>query len=247
MTLGEITEHPERTDLPDDRCSLRSPRLCGAKLVAFGDSVTEGVGHSGVTGETSYPEVLRRKLSAVLGEAVEVVNAGVGGDVTSLALARMERDVLCHAPDCVLVMFGVNDAGYFRPPEGFADTPRVDIRTYEENLREMVRRIRAAGAEPILLTPAPMGARYGYAGLEPYRKYGLNYLVARYAQVVRSVASEMGVPLVDVYTVFEEHPRMEDFLPDGLHPGVEGQAFIAELVEAAFVERWKDKAKGQGE
>ena len=239
------------TTAPDHSCSPRPPRpfgfaqgkLCGAKLVAFGDSVTEGVGQSGVTEETSYPEVLRRRLTAALGEEVEVVNAGLGGDVTSLGLERMDRDVLCHEPDCVVVMFGVNDAGFFRPPEGFADTPRVDIRTYEENLREMVRRIRAAGAEPMLLAPAPMGARYGYAWLEPYRKHGLNYLVARYAHVVRAVASEMGVLLVDVYAGFEENPKKEDFLPDGLHPGVEGQAFIVELVEKVLVKRLRDRAK----
>ena len=64
-------------------------KLCGAKLVAFGDSVTEGVGHSGVTEETSYPEVLRRRWTAELGEEVQVINAGVGGDVNYPRLMKI--------------------------------------------------------------------------------------------------------------------------------------------------------------
>lgn len=199
-------------------------------IVAFGDSVTEGVGRSGVTEETTYPAMLRRTLTQALGRDVRVINAGVGGDITPLGLKRMERDVLRHRPDVVLILYGVNDAGYFRPPEGYADTPRTDLDTYRSCLRQMVDNARAVGSTPVLLTPAPMGSKYGYAWLEPYRRHGLNFLVRQYMQALREVAKEKEVPLIDIYRAFEAHPDREAFLPDGLHPNVEGCAFIARVV-----------------
>jgi hypothetical protein len=78
------------------------------KIVAFGDSVTLGV-RPGVTEYQTFRYLLQERLKQQ-GLDVEVVNAGVGGDNTRTALARLDRDVLSERPELVIVMFGVNDA-----------------------------------------------------------------------------------------------------------------------------------------
>ncbi|HEX2060611.1 MAG TPA: arylesterase, partial [Thermoanaerobaculia bacterium] len=113
-----------------------SPRIAnldsrGSTVIAFGDSLTAGVG---ATAETNYPA----RLAALTG--VEIVNAGVSGDTTEDALARIERDVLARDPRIVIVGLGGND--YLR---------RMPIATTEANLRAIVRRVQGAGAMVVLL------------------------------------------------------------------------------------------------
>src|SRR5207244_1517883 len=72
----------------------------GMSVIAFGDSLTAGYGAQ--PGE-DYPS----KLSALIG--TQVVNAGVSGDTTESALARIDNDVLTRNPRIVLVGLGGND------------------------------------------------------------------------------------------------------------------------------------------
>jgi len=103
----------------------------GANIIAFGDSLTAGYGAA--TGE-DYPT----KLSALIGEPV--INAGVSGDTTESAMARLDNDVLARNPRIVIVGLGGND--FLRG---------VPIATTEANLRTIVRKIQAGGAMVVLL------------------------------------------------------------------------------------------------
>lgn len=103
----------------------------GANIIAFGDSLTAGYGAG--AGE-DYPS----KLGALIGH--DVINAGVSGDTTEMALARIDKDVLQRDPRIVLVGLGGND--YLQG---------VAISTTESNLRSIVRKIDAAGAMVVLL------------------------------------------------------------------------------------------------
>ncbi len=196
------------------------------RIVALGDSTTNCVGKSGVTEETVWRTLVARGL----GQAAEVVNAGVDGDTAPLALARLERDVLARKPDWVVVMLGTNDAGYFRPPDGVADTPRVPLGEFGAAMREIIVRIRGAGAGIVLATSVPMGASYWLAHLPAYRENGLNYLVARYAEVTRQLARQFGLPLAEVYAAFDTHPQRDALIPDGIHPDERGMRLIADTV-----------------
>ena len=102
----------------------------GVNVIAFGDSLTAGYGAS--EGE-DYPS----RLAARSG--VPVVNAGVSGDTTATALARLD-EVLGRDPRIVIVGLGGND--YLNG---------VAIGTTEANLREIVDRIQKSGAMVILL------------------------------------------------------------------------------------------------
>ncbi len=103
----------------------------GTSIIAFGDSLTAGVGASS---DDTYPS----QLAAAIGETV--VNAGVSGDTSGAALARLERDVLPNDPRIVIVGLGGND--YLQ---------NVPIAKTEETLRAIVRRIQDAGAMVVLL------------------------------------------------------------------------------------------------
>jgi lysophospholipase L1-like esterase len=103
----------------------------GSGIVAFGDSLTAGYGAQ--PGE-DYPTTLSRLINA------PVVNAGVSGDTTEAALARIDTDVLSRNPRIVIVGLGGND--FLRG---------VPIAATEANLRTIVGKIGGAGAMVVLL------------------------------------------------------------------------------------------------
>ncbi len=218
------------------------------RVVALGDSTTNCVDKSGVAEQTAWRALVARELPGRTGEAVEVINAGVNADVTALVLGRLNSDVLQRHPDWVIVMLGTNDAGYFRPPDGVADTPRVSLDDFFANMREIVSRVLDAGAALVLCTSVPMSGHYGLADLPQYVANGLNYLVEQYAAAVRQLAEELALPLADIYAAFQSHPQRDDMIPDGIHPNPDGQRLIADTILPVLEEaiRWRREHPQKG-
>jgi acyl-CoA thioesterase-1 len=79
---------------------VKNARPTGESIICFGDSLTYGTGASQ---GMDYPS----QLSRLIGRPV--VNAGIPGDTTATALARLERDVLSLSPRIVLITLGGND------------------------------------------------------------------------------------------------------------------------------------------
>jgi len=201
------------------------------RIVAFGDSITNGVRPGRVAEAETFRAITRRELAKRLGTTVEVLNAGVNGDVVTLAIRRLQTDVLDRKPDVVTVMFGGNEAGFYRPEtNGFADTPRVSRDEFQAALGTIVDRLRAVGITVVLMTCPPMTERYWGMHLEPYRRHGINFLVKDYAQTMRDVAAEKKIPLIDVYEAFQQDRGRLDYFPDGLHPDARGHRVIADLL-----------------
>lgn len=201
------------------------------RIVALGDSITNGVGLAGVTEADTFRDIVRRQLTERLGSKVEVVNAGVNGDIVTAAIERLKMDVLDRKPDIVTVMFGGNEAGFYRPDtDGFADTPRVGRDEFKATLGKVVDRLRAEGIMVVLMTCPPMTERYRGMHLHTYQKHGVNFLVKDYAQTMRDVAAEKGVEVIDVYRAFQQDPSTRDYFPDGLHPDARGHRVIADLL-----------------
>lgn len=83
--------------------------LRAKRVFCLGDSITFG---GEVPVEKTYPGVLDK----LLGEKVEVINAGVFGYSTLQIMGQLER-VLKLEPDAVIVQFPVNNAGRERVPD----------------------------------------------------------------------------------------------------------------------------------
>jgi lysophospholipase L1-like esterase len=90
-------------------------------VVAFGDSITDGVG-SATDANDRWPDLLARRLDALLGSrAPGVVDEGIGGNRVlngsacfgASALARFDRDVLDQpGVRYVIMLEGINDIGF---------------------------------------------------------------------------------------------------------------------------------------
>ncbi len=120
------------------------------RLVAFGESTTAG-GWS-TSRERCWASLLAALINDFQSAPVALVNAGAGANVVSTRSAgypfsgrpaaseRLDRDVIAHQPDLLVVSYGLNDARGGTPPGIF-----------REELVVLIRRVRAALAPVIVL------------------------------------------------------------------------------------------------
>jgi acyl-CoA thioesterase-1 len=107
-----------------------------AVILAFGDSLTFG---TGAAEDESYPAQLEQLIGR------RVVSAGVPGEVSAQALARLPLMLDEHAPRLLLLCIGGND--FLR---------QLGNRQAEVNVRAMVKLARSRGVEVLLIgTPEP--------------------------------------------------------------------------------------------
>ena len=177
-------------------------------VVAFGDSIVEGYGQP-----EGWPDILGRDLAARY-PGVRVINAGVSGDTAADGLRRIQKDVLAHRPDLVLIAFGLNDM-----------KNGVAVPKFREDLSAAVLEISGMGAQPVLLTTTRLqqGASL-LARLDP----------APYNEAIRKMAEYKVVPLIDVYEGFRglNTPK---YLMDAAHPNQEGYRRMAEIIRKGLV------------
>lgn len=109
------------------------------KIVAIGSSSTAGAGASAPG--NAYPDQLEEDLARMFpGHVIDVVNAGANGQEVPDMLARLDKDVLALKPDLVIWQFGSNGLLRGRP-----------LAELENGARLGIQRIRAAGAEVVLM------------------------------------------------------------------------------------------------
>jgi len=191
------------------------------RIVTLGDSITRGA-RRGVLPTETFSVQLERQLRAG-GWDAQVHNLGIGSERTDLALARLEREVIAQRPHVVTVMYGTNDSWVDRGKRA----SRLTEAQYEANLRELVRRLRAAAITVVLMTPPKFGEENPRNGLDEEP----NVRLGRYAALCRRVAAETGTPLVDHFGAWEAEQRagrrLQPWTTDGCHPGPAGHQDLA--------------------
>jgi acyl-CoA thioesterase I len=187
--------------LDDEACAAAatldgSPFASGSRVLALGDSITDDLG--------SWAEILRRALPDVT-----MVNAGLSGDTTTGAIARLSRLELGE-PTGALVLLGTNDArrhGGAPVLVSHAETRR-NLRILDDALRCRCHWVRWITPPPIF---APVDA-------DPDLRWEPADVAAK-AELVRALDPSA----IDLWLGFAP----EHLCPDGLHPSPAGQRFIA--------------------
>ncbi|MBK8277448.1 MAG: arylesterase [Nitrospira sp.] len=168
------------------------------RIVAFGDSLTAGLG---VSAEESYPAQLQRRLD-VLGYTYRVINAGVSGDTTAGGLRRVSW-ILTNKPDLVILELGANDG-----------LRGLSVDQTQHNLREIIQRLRGAGVGIVL------------AGMKLPPNYGQDYTM-RFEAIYRTVAREQQVPFIPFFLEGVGGSSSLN-QADGIHPTGEGYKVVVE-------------------
>lgn len=184
-------------------------------VVFLGDSLTAGLG---LAEAEAYPALVERALEKE-GLPLRVLNAGVSGDTTAGGLSRLDW-LLGQKPEVVVVGLGAND--------GLRALPLAET---DANLREIVSRVREAGAD-VLLLGMRIPPNYG-----PYAD--------DFAALYPRIAEELDVPFVPF--LLEGVGGMRELnLEDGIHPNAEGQRRVAATVAPFLEEVLREPEGGEG-
>ena len=140
----------------------------GENILAFGDSLTQGVGASP---NYDYPSQLAKILNQ------NVINAGISGETTAEGLKRFERTVNQYNPDAIILLEGGND--FIR------NVPR---QITHDNLSKMIS-IAQNKHIPILLVSVPEKGLF-LSDAEIYKALAKEYNVPILLDVVSDLLSE---------------------------------------------------------
>lgn len=229
--------------MPGDCLERKNPLI-----VAVGDSVTaghfeflldfaavekmrvEGILTPDVFGEVvdvlnGYVDRFRQKLiEKYEATSVSVVNSGIAGDTILGIERRLDRDVLRYQPDLVLVNASLN---WMKHCGSNAE--------YRRALKAVVLRIQnETKAEIVLLTPN--------AVLPPPVPTPLDHpdsTLDDRVQIIRDIAEELSVCLVDTYKIWEAYKAqgypIKELLANGSnHPSTAGHEVYARALMQLF-------------
>lgn len=183
-------------------------------VACLGASITFGFGLADRRREC-YPAVLQRRL----GGHVAVRNFGHSGAAVSAratlpyrvtpAFGAAER----FSPSACVLMLGTNDAQH-------ANLAAID--GFEEDLHHLVETISAWPRAPhvLLVNPPPL--------FPPLPEFCIETLDGVIRPAICRTAKARGLPCINAYTPLIHRAG---WFPDRLHPGAEGAAAIAGLVE----------------
>lgn len=109
--------------------AIKNAPARGNMILAFGDSLTQGVGSD--TG--GYVRMLSEKIG------LPISNKGISGDTTGLALARV-NEARAEKPDIVIIFLGGNDA-----------LRRIPVDETFRNLKTIIQDFQSDGAVVLLV------------------------------------------------------------------------------------------------
>lgn len=180
------------------------------KLLAFGDSITQG--YDALRPSNRYAS----KLADLLG--AEEINKGIGGEIFVPELAELRED---FEPDYITVAYGTNDWGKSAAP--------VDLPANCKNFYEMVSRLYPH-AQIFAITPIWRG---DYATNEvPFGPF------EKVAELIREVTASL--PNVTVIDGFPLVPGDAKYYADRrIHPNDEGFDYYAKNLYGAIKEHLK--------
>lgn len=202
-----LSDWPQLGRYRDDNAQLPAPAPGRARVVFFGDSITDAWGRT--KGTRFFP-------------GRPYINRGISGQTTAQMLLRFRQDVIGLHPAAVVILAGTNDiAGN----TGLATLPMI-----EDNFRSMTELAQANHIRVILATVLPVSDYPWHPGVQPANK------VRALNTWLKSYAASKGATYLDYYSALGNARGGMDsrMASDGVHPTPAGYTIMAPLAQQAI-------------
>jgi lysophospholipase L1-like esterase len=213
----------------------------GDTIVALGDSITDDL--------QGWFHVFQHVLEIGLEDPdYTFINSGVSYNTSTDALKRLNRDVLDHEPDWVIVALGTFDAQRLHVAP---DRPLVSLADYWENINTIESTVSEVADNPLIwVTPPPVITEM----LQQIRLFNFDLFEEDLSSRREILTGKQGYivdPLGERMHEEEEQegepenagPAPWNYLSDGLHPSLSGHVkTVKELIR--FLALSKDPEEG---
>jgi lysophospholipase L1-like esterase len=194
------------------------------KVVAYGDSITHGVGESRLSHIPPFlppwPELFVRRLKSIYhDDRIQLFNSAQSGAKSDWGCDYAERMVGCLDPDLVIVGFGQNDFW------------GVSADSFATNISKIISTVRAHNTSTEFLLVSALRFDPAYTTNSHYWN-----LVGDYASRLRAMTGP-GVQFVDITAISEAvyaAKKPKDCLNDPLHPNDYFARWYAQSLVAAL-------------
>ena len=214
------------------------PHLSVTRILAFGDSLTEGEATPAgfdpffihPTNDPGTPKGYPYKLLTLLSQrypsqTILVYNGGYGGrfiadDATDKPDRTLGEFLDAFKPEVLILMHGANDLNQ--------ENPVPDVRTIASYAGLLIDKAQARGTEVFVSSLPPR-----LTGGTPNRAKNPQ-LVVPYNAALQALAAQKGVPFVNVYPAIVPSLAGPDIAPDGLHLTQAGNDKLAAVYFSAL-------------
>ena len=217
-------------------------------IVAFGDSITDGTA-STLNGDDRWPDVLSRRLHARYGDAVSVVNAGIGGNRVAGPAAYTPQQPFSGGPSAVqrlhrdvLSLTGVSSVIWLEGINDFGVTVGTSVDAVQQSMRAVVSQLHEKGIRVFgaTLTSAVGNGSAADSLAREVKRQMLNAFI-RTSDVFdgvfdfdRATSDPVTGAMRDAFI-----PNSTDGGPgDHLHPNRQGYAAMADAIEIEKLVNW---------
>jgi acyl-CoA thioesterase I len=171
-----------------------------------------------ITASTQYPS----DLQSLLGPGYVVGNFGVNGSTVLLDSWKPYMDqpefqkAMDFKPNVVIIMLGTNDD---------LEMLRPSNSSFEADYLKLISAFQQLKSKPLIWIVKPPPIFSNSSDLS------IPYFGGTIIPQIEGLANKMNLPVIDVYTAFDEH---SDYFVDGVHPNNQGAALIASEVYKAI-------------
>ena len=200
VDLGDVGEEGASASVPAEWALPKPAPFAKGERVAFiGDSIT----HGGI-----WVGWLKFFVETRLGGGVEFLNCGIAGDSAWNVKHRIKWDILPQKPDRAFIMLGMNDSGSEEwksdsPTDAEKATRARRFTAYRSYMNNILDQLAAANVKVTLVTPSPYD-EYSTIFKTPPCKGRNERALFGIAGIVRELAAERNLPLIDFYAPMTE-------------------------------------------
>jgi len=227
QAAGEILKDPDLLEYIE-----KLPFKSGETIAVMGDSITDD--------RQGWFQIFRNVLDLATPKAsFKYVDASLSDSLSADALRRMERDVLSHEPDWILIALGSQDAQRLHLTTG---RTLVSLAEFWENINAIESAVmQNCKNPPVWITPPPvipdlmqkMPLFDGVVEEDDLNEFR-EVIAGKSGYVVDPAGKRMGDP-----------PQAWNYLNDGFHPSLAGNIeTVKSILKTCSMEQ---KERGQGQ
>lgn len=187
------------------------------RVVIIGGSTVYGEGDPAGGG---FVGRFRAKFET-LHERNRVFNLGIGGDTVAMIRKRAVSEVQARRAELIICYPGLNDIKRV----GSAKSPHSCLITFQREFKSLLEELVFI-APTIVMTAVPIDE----LRTQPFREdmFFLETDAEEITGLVKGIASNLEVPVFDIFTNWINRPNRRDLLADGLHCNEQGHSLLAD-------------------